>query len=91
MGHAMRLRDQIMRSCDVARASDLGVGAFAALKADDDAIVADGMFALAMAAAVLAAEAAPRDRAPLATAIGLLILECLPHAVERLSVLRVVR
>lgn len=85
MQRAVRWRDQIMRACDVPRASDLSVGAFAALKAGGQATTADGMFALAMAAAVLAAESAPRDHEAIATAIGLLILDCLPLAVDRLA------
>ena len=82
---ARRRRDRIMRTCHVPRAADMSVEVFAALREHEEATAADGMFALAMAAAVLAADAPAAERSALAAAIGLLILDCLPVAVERLA------
>jgi hypothetical protein len=83
---AARLRrDRIMSTCDVPRAADMSMEVFAAFREHGEATAADGMFALAMAAAVLAADAPPAERAALAAAIGLMILDCLPLAVERLA------
>ena len=78
-------RDQIMRACDLSRAADMSVEFFAVLRDGEHATAADGMFAVAMTAAVLAAELPPGEREIAAAAIGLLILECLPHATERLA------
>ncbi|MEJ0020698.1 MAG: hypothetical protein WDN25_29950 [Acetobacteraceae bacterium] len=80
-----------MRACDVPRAADMSLEVFAALREEADATAADSMFALAMAAAVLATEAPLAEREAVAAAIGLLILECLPHATERLAAPRVLQ
>lgn len=82
---ARRKRDQIARTCDVPRAADMSISVFDALAKHQDATGADGMFALAMAAAAVAATVPPNDRAPLAAAIGLLILDFLPLAADRLA------
>ena len=82
---ARRWRDRIMRTCDVPRAADMSVEIFASMREEDDATAADSMFALAMTAAVLASESPPGERQAVAAAIGLLILECLPHATECLA------
>ncbi len=78
-----------MRKCDVPRAADMSMDVFAAFREHDEVTAADCIFALAMAAAVLAADAPPAERAALAAAIGLLTLDCLPLAVERLATPRV--
>ena len=82
---ARRWRDRIMRTCDVPRAADMSVEIFASMREEGDATAADSMFALAMAAAVVASELPAGERQAVAAAIGLLILECLPHATERLA------
>ena len=82
--NARRWRNHIIRTCDVPRAVDLSLDMFASM-GDPRATAADRMFALAMAAAVLAAERPAAEREAAAAALGLLILECLPHATERLS------
>ena len=80
-----------MRACDVPRAADMSLEMFAALREWEDSATADGMFAVAMTAAVLAAELPPGEREVAAAAIGLLILECLPHVTERLAAPRVLQ
>lgn len=86
---ARRWRDQIIRTCDVLRAVDLSLGLFATIQEGSEATAADGLFAVAMAAAVLAPESPAADREAVAAAIGLLILEYLPHATERLATCQV--